>query len=208
MTIKTKISIFSIFLALTVGFLPVPVNASGNLVDHSQFLNTTSTDDYDSDKSDEKEQGTVSSVLYLNDSVAFQIVQQPVGNSSFVSPFPNYVTEFRTASNYGAIGLLAHNYLAGLYFFQVLPGQEIELVDSNNRTERFVVTKIQRYQALSPNSPSSDFINLATGESLTASQLFKNIYINQTGHLVLQTCIYTDQNPSWGRLFIIAEPVM
>jgi len=199
MTIKTKLSILSILLILLIGFLPVSVSASGNPAIDSQGLNYNLTLG-DSQK-------IVPNALYLNDSTTLQIVQQPSGNGTFVTSFPNYVTEYRTASDFGTIGLLAHNYLAGQYFFQISTGQELELVYSNTKTQKFVVTEIKRYQALSPNSPSSDFIDLTTGDYLTALQLFNEVYRNQTGHLVLQTCIYADQNPNWGRLFIIAEPV-
>jgi len=186
-----------------ISLLPDSASASNSSIPHSQFLNAGSI--YDSD---EYGKWNDLSVLSLNDSTSFQIVQQPEGNSNFVSPLPNYVTEFRTASYYGTVGLLAHNYLAGRYFFEVLPGQEIELVYEDDHKQKFVVTLIQKYQALSPNSPSSDFIDLETGESFTAHQLFRKIYQNQSGNLVLQTCIYADENPTWGRIFIIAEPVV
>jgi len=201
MTIKTKINIFNIFLVFMISLLPGPVSASNSSIPHSQLLNAASV--YDSDENGERNK---LSALSLNDSTTFQIVQQPAGNGNFVSPLPNYVTEFQTASYYGVIGLLAHNYLAGQYFFQISPGQEIELIYDDHK-EKFVVTLIQKYQALSPNSPISDFISLATGETFTAHQLFRKIYQNQPGNLVLQTCIYANGNPTWGRLFIIAEPV-
>lgn len=202
MTVKIKLSIFSTILIILIGFLPVPVSASGSLGIHSQFLNS------DSANTPEDNQRDIISALYLNDSTAVQIAQQPAGNDNFVTSFPNYVTEYRAASNFGTIGLLAHNYLAGQYFFQISMGQEIELVYGDNHIEKFIVTNIQRYQALSPNSPTSDFIDLVSGEYLTASQLFNKVYRNQSGHLVLQTCIYADENPTWGRLFIIAEPAI
>lgn len=189
-------------LAFTFSYLPVPVSALNSPELPYQILNSTATND-----SDENRQPGVVGILYLNDSMAFNIEQQPARNSNFVTPLPNYVTEYQTAANYGTIGLLAHNYLAGQYFFQLLPGHEIELFYGDNRKKSFVVTQIQKYQALSPNSSSSNFIDLDTGEYLTATQLFRKMYANQTGHVVLQTCIYADQNPSWGRLFIIAEPI-
>jgi len=199
MTIKTKLSILSILLILLIGFLPISVSASGDPAFNPQVLNY--------DLTFGNSQKNVPNALYLNESTTFQIVQQPVENDVFVTSFPNYVTEYRAAYNFGTIGLLAHNYLAGQYFFQISTGQELELVYSDTHTQKFVVTEIKRYQALSPNSPSSDFIDLDTGKYLTAPQLFNKVYRNQTGHLVLQTCIYAEQNPTWGRLFIIAEPV-
>ena len=202
MKIKTKLNVISILLMVFIGYLPSPVGALGNSLPHSQVPNLVFADD-----SNESEHSNDLRELHIKNLVSLQITQQPPQNSNFVTPLPNYVTEFQTASTYGTIGLLAHNFLAGQYFFEILPGQEIELLYSDNQTEKFVVTQVKKYQALSPNSPSSDFTDLTTGEYFTASQLFKKIYKKQTGHLVLQTCIYANQNPTWGRLFIIAEPV-
>ena len=201
MTSKSKFKLISVILIIAIAYLPTPVGAQG-VPKELQFLSPISIKEYRENISSD-----TLHTLILDDSTTFQIVPQPVGNRNFVTPLPNYVTEFQTALNYGTIGLLAHNYLAGRYFFQILPGQVIKLVYSDNKTESFVVTQIQKYQALSPNDPSSEFIDLATGEQLTASQLFNKIYKNQAGHLVLQTCLYADQKPTWGRLFIIAEPV-
>ena len=200
MTFKTKLSILSTLLIILIGFSPIPVNASGNLTIQSQLLSSDLN-------TPEKHYQNIPIALQLDDSLTLQITQQPTGSSNFVTSFPNYVTEYQAAANYGTIGLLAHNYLAGEYFSQILLGQEIELVYVDNHIEKFIVTEIQRYQALSPNSPSSDFIDLVTGDYLTASQLFNKVYRNQSGHVVLQTCIDAGENPNWGRLFIIAEPV-
>ena len=185
-----------------IGYLPASASASGNVFPFYELSNQESNLD-----SAKTERADVLRELYIDNLITLQIVQQPVGNSNFVTQLSNSVTEYKTASDFGTVGLLAHNYLAGQYFFHISPGQEIELVYEDNRTKSFVVTDIQRYQALLPNSPSSDFTDLSTGETFTASQLFKKVYKNQTGHLVLQTCIKAQQNPSWGRLFIIAEPV-
>ena len=202
MKIKTKLSIIIILLMFFISYLPTPVGALSGSVSPSQLPNLVFVND-----SHENEQPKGLRELNIKNLISLQITQQPAENINFVTPLPNYVTEYQTASTYGTIGLLAHNYLAGRYFFEILPGQEIELVYRDNRTERFVVTQVKKYQALSPNSPSSDFTDLSTGEYFTASQLFKKVYKKQTGHLVLQTCIYADQNPTWGRLFIIAEPI-
>ena len=202
MTVKTKVSILSTLLIFMVGFFAIPVSASSSFASPLQFFNSVPAKNYDVSK-----HGNSPSVLYLGNVLALQIEKQPAGNYNYVTSLQNFLTEFQAASNYGTIGLLAHNYLAGQYFFQISQGQEIELVYNDNRSEKFVVTKIAKYQALSPNSPSSDFIDLVTGDQSTASQLFKKMYRNQSGNLVLQTCIYQDGNPAWGRLFIIAEPV-
>lgn len=197
----SKINIISIILILTVSYLPTPVSASGISFASSQSDLTAIID------SDEDEQDSALRELEIEDLITFQIVQQPAGNSNFVTPLPNYVTAYQKATRYGTIGLLAHNYMAGRYFSQILLGQEIKLVYKDHQTAKFFVTEIQQYQALSPDSPSSDFIDLDTGRYFTASKLFKKIYASEAGRLVLQTCIYADHNPTWGRLFIIAEPI-
>ena len=198
---RIKYKLISIVLILAASYLPTPVDAQDVPTAISQFPNPVSINDYSENISSD-----ALYTLILDDSIILRIVPQPVGNINFVTSLPNYVTEYQTATYYDTIGLLAHNYLAGRYFFQILPGQEIKLIYSDNRTETFTVTQIKKYQALSPNSSSSDFIDLATGEYLTANQLFRKMYTNQSGHIVLQTCINADQNPIWGRLFIVAKP--
>ena len=202
MTISTKISIITILITFTAAFLPVPVSASDNTFALSESNNTA----FENEPNEDGRVG-VPRELNLEDLVTLQIIQQPAGNTNFVSSYQNYVTEFQAAAYFGTIGLLAHNYLAGQYFLRLSPGQVIELVYDNGEIESFIVTQIQQYQAISPNSPTSDFIDTASGEYFTARQLFRKMYKNQTGHLVLQTCIAVGENPTWGRIFIIAEPV-
>lgn len=144
--------------------------------------------------------------MYIPDILAAQVTKQPEGNSAFVTSWPNYVTQFSAASKYGSIGLLAHNHLAGKNFSQLGKNQSFHLVHGNGTTTVFVVTEILRFQALEPNSVSSKFKNLDNGASLSASDLFTLVY-NRPGMVVLQTCIAAEGNASWGRLFIIAEPL-
>lgn len=70
------------------------------------------------------------------------------------------------------------------------------------------VTAAESYQALVPNSPYSDFVNLddPTGKVITSSELFKHVYA-RPDTLVFQTCINANGDPSWGRLFVTAEKV-
>jgi hypothetical protein len=144
--------------------------------------------------------------IYIPEILAAQIVQQPEGNDEFVSPWDNIVTQFDPASDFGSTGLLAHNYLAGKSFLLVKKNQKFHLVYGDGRTSEFVVTEILRYQAPETNSASSVFKDLVNGESLTASELFLKAY-NRPGMVVFQTCITAEGNASWGRLFIIAEPI-
>ncbi len=142
----------------------------------------------------------------IHDAGDFPVVQQPLGDTNYVSKNDGEVTQFASANQYGNIGLLAHNYLSGKSFSKIHIGQEINLEYSDGRTESFVVTEILHYKALDPKSPYSSFQNLDHQEEiLSVSQMFDRAY--QGGHHVtFQTCISAGGNSSWGRLFVIASP--
>lgn len=144
--------------------------------------------------------------LYVGDKFAFPVVQQPSGNAGFVSTTENVITDFAMPRKYGVTGLLAHNYLAGGEFFSLEIGDLIQVVYGDGNIQMYRVSDIQSYQALSPNSAGSNFVDLQTSEKLTATQLFKRVYMG-SHHLTLQTCIQQGSEDSWGRLFIIADPV-
>jgi hypothetical protein len=145
--------------------------------------------------------------IYVADKLQLPITYQPSGNPGFVTTAPDSVTLFSTASNYGSIGLIAHNHLAGREFFEVEMNDEIYLIYGNGDVQKYVVSEIREYQALSPTSPYSSFINLAdTGRTITYRDLFFDTY-GIGNRLVLQTCISRNNFDSWGRLFIIATPV-
>jgi hypothetical protein len=143
--------------------------------------------------------------VYVPEILAAPVVQQPAGHNEFVSPRQNIVTQFGLASEFGSIGLLAHNNLAGASFSQLETDQKIYLIYGDGQIKTFVVTKILRYQALEPKSISSKFIDLKTQDSLKASEVFSKVY-NRQGQVVFQTCISAGNEPSWGRLFVVAEP--
>lgn len=145
--------------------------------------------------------------VYVADKFQLPVAYQPSGNPGYVTSAPDTVTYFSTASSYGSIGLIAHNHLAGSEFFEVKVNDEICLVYGNGSIQRYVVTEIREYQALSPTSPYSSFINLAdTGRTVSYRDLFFDTY-GVGGRLVMQTCIANGNYDSWGRLFIIAIPV-
>jgi len=144
--------------------------------------------------------------LYVNNKFAFPVVQQPSGNAGFVATTEDVITDFAMPRKYGVTGLLAHNYLAGDEFFGLEIGDLIQVVYGDGTVLMYQVSDIQSYQALSPNSPSSNFVDLATSEKLTANELFKRVYMGEH-HLTLQTCIQQGSEDSWGRLFVIADPV-
>jgi hypothetical protein len=143
--------------------------------------------------------------IYVPRLFAFPIVQQPGSLAGFVSQTDDTLTQFDWPRLYGIVGLLAHNYLSGAYFVQLSPGQSISLIYGDGRIERYSVTRVHRFRATEPLSPRSNFVNLDTGEGLSAEQLFRFAY-QGSRHMTLQTCIARDGDLSWGRLFVIAEP--
>ena len=143
--------------------------------------------------------------IYIQDVLNLPIVKQPKHRPGFVSSTDNIITLFRKAEQNGIIGLLAHNYLAGKHFFDIQIGDEISIVYGDGDISDFYVAGIEEYQALQPNNVRSDFRNLATGEVVSATQLFRTIY-SVNGSAVLQTCIANGDEDAWGRLFVIAEP--
>jgi hypothetical protein len=149
--------------------------------------------------------GVVSGV-YVRDEFALRVVQQPKENPAFVSSAADALTEFSLARQYKNIGLLAHNHLAGENFFLLKEGDQVKVIFGNGKIETFVVSKVLRYQALTPTSPYTDFVDLATGERMNVAKVFKTIYTGEH-HLTFQTCIAKDNELSWGRLFVIAVPL-
>jgi hypothetical protein len=150
-------------------------------------------------------QGKVIRGAYVDGLFALPILQQPSNNAAFVSTVDNTLTQFGMASQFGNVGLLAHNYLSGQFFFELTNGTVIQLIYGDGRIETYQVTHIYRYQATSPYSVSSDFVDLDTLKTLTASELFIKVYKGPR-HVTFQTCISQDGNTSWGRYFVIAEP--
>lgn len=139
---------------------------------------------------------------------SLDVLQQPTDDPGFVSRKEDSVTQFRLASNYGSKGFLAHNDLAGAQFFGVEVGDVLTVRYTNGSLETYGVVQIRHLQALSPLSPWSKFSDLDNNNALlTAVDLFYQTY-GEKDKLILQTCIAQGDELSWGRLFIIAEPVI
>jgi len=144
--------------------------------------------------------------VYSEDNFGLQIIQQPHGQAGFVSTIEGVVTQFSMPNKYGVTGLLAHNYLSGRHFSALEIGDMVKLVYGDGEILEYQIADIKRYQALQPDSPNSQFLDLSTGEKLSASQLFKQVYMGNH-HLTFQTCIQEGSEDTWGRLFIIANPI-
>lgn len=143
--------------------------------------------------------------VYVQDVLAQPVVQQPAGDYAYISLDKDQVTQFLLAQA-PVVGLIAHNHLAGNKFSMLTTGQSIYLVFGTGRTAHYQINQVTRYQALDPASPTSDFMDLATGQYISAAQLFAQYYLGQD-HITLQTCINKDGNDNWGRLLIVADPV-
>jgi hypothetical protein len=145
--------------------------------------------------------------VYVPGLLALPIVQQPANQPGYVSSNPGVATQFRMAQDYGTEALLAHNYLSGELFFNLKAGQRVFLIYGDGRVRFYEITELNSYQALSPTSPYSNFIDLSDpGEILSAADVFLNNF-GVAGRLVFQTCIEAQGIESWGRLFIAAQPV-
>ncbi len=145
--------------------------------------------------------------IFVPDVMSLKVVQQPSGNAAYVSTRADAVTQFGLASQYGSTGILAHNTLAGRYFYNLSVGDLISLVYGDGSIKMFHVDQIQSYQALDPYSAYSNFVDLSNpGAYYTSTDLFYRTY-GLGNVLVMQTCIERNGNSSWGRMFIIASPV-
>jgi hypothetical protein len=149
--------------------------------------------------------GGVVTGVFVPGILADKVVQQAVNNPSYVASFSEVVTQFKMAVQFGAIGLLAHNTLAGEKFTSLKIGQEVRIIYGDGAVSYYTITSIDSFQALDPYSPTSNFVDLDTPAIYSSAQLFAKYY--QVGNQVIfQTCIFRDGNASWGRLFITAAP--
>ena len=144
--------------------------------------------------------------LYIQGITELKIVQQPNANLAYIDENEGTATQFQSANVFGAIGLLAHNFLAGRDFFQIKAGQDMILVNGDGSTTHYTVSNIADYQRLTPSDLRSNFLELTSNQQLTADQLFGKFY-KKAHHLILQTCIENGGNPDWGVRFIDGDPV-
>lgn len=195
---RTTLHLFLLLFFFTTFFLnPVSTQAIGN------FDGTTRFDDFL--RSVQNGQANVLRGVYVDDMFGLPVVQQPVDRPYYVSNHTDEVTQFGMVSQYGNIGLLAHNTLSGRFFSKLAPGQEVRLLYGDGRVEYFVIKQVFRFQALDPDNVSSSFRNLDRNEILSAGEMFNRAYVGEP-RLVFQTCIEANGDASWGRLFIVALP--
>jgi len=151
----------------------------------------------------------ISPVVNVNvkDLFDFEVIQQPDDNCAYVDEGENVITQFHLAKKQGVIGLLAHNYKAGKYFYQLDVNQVVHIVFDDKSSRSFQVDHFHIYRALDPENPYTRFIDLDNpGRGISARQVFEDIY-SESNTLVFQTCIEVDDIQSWGRYFAIAKPL-
>jgi anthranilate/para-aminobenzoate synthase component I len=128
---------------------------------------------------------------------------QPSNDPAWITASSDEATYFGIVQQHtGNDGLIAHNYLAGAAFYELQEGDIAQLILGDGTVIEFEINSIQQYRALSPNSPTSNFVSLESGETLTASDLFFRVYGGQVT-LTFQTCLNRNNISTWGRTFII-----
>lgn len=110
----------------------------------------------------------------------------------------------------GSIGLFAHYGKLGYRFYDLQIGDEMIVVLKDGSQKAFAVSEIHMFQALEPHNPRGSFVPInqdlePIGPSKSSDQTFRDMFRRED--LTLQTCIPSDGNSSWGRYFVIAEPV-
>lgn len=194
-TIKRNLLVFVLIsFFLTTGLTPTVSYSKSAIPNFSDFYNPI-----------QNSEDNLLRGVYVPNVFALPVVQQPTDDPYYVSNHDGEATQFSIASQYGNIGLLAHNHLSGKSFSKLSIGQEVELVYGDGRIEYFVVTEVLHFQALQPQSQQSLFLNLDNSETLSANQMFNRVYTG-SHHLTFQTCINANGNMSWGRLFVLATP--
>jgi len=200
------INIFSGFSnSQVVGIIPVSGNQNPS---YSVSIKEPSTISSLNDFVESVKDGDKNTIrgVYTEDIFALRVVEQPANNPNFVSTMEGVTTQFSLAKKYSTIGFLAHNYASGKHFFNLNFGDVVQVIYGDGRIDQFRIMRILQFQALQPNSPKSQFVDLHSGEKISSTQLFEKVYTGNK-HITFQTCIQKDGIDSWGRLFLIATPL-
>lgn len=179
--------------------LPPPTSGSWTSRDHLPSL-------WDFQKAVVNGESKVVRGIYVPGFMALPVVQQPRGNTGFVSEKPQTVTQFQLAAQNDVVGLLAHNYLSGKEFYRLANGLQVMLVLGDGSVQQYQITGLHRYQKLTPGSNWSYYLDLETGEKFSTYQVFNRFYKGEH-HLTFQTCLEKDGLETWGLIFIVAEPL-
>jgi hypothetical protein len=157
-------------------------------------------------------------LAFANARRPYRVVRQPNNKSYFVSEEPDVVTRYEGTSNSIPYfnWYLAHNFLPFGKEITMAKTQDQIIAFTTKRAETYVVDKELFYQALTPSSPESDFIDLNDEKKtrLEAKDVVMRMKREATlkrNVIVMQTCVKgTNQttyqeDPSWGRKFLVAS---
>jgi hypothetical protein len=113
------------------------------------------------------------------------------------------VGQYKDATRWNNIGLIAHNHSAGNSFFKLSPGMKATVTFSSGEIEIYTVYNVMIFQASNPNSFRDPFIS-SEGEKIQAKDLITKAY--QSGELTFQTCVAAEGSMTWGLFFVQAKP--
>lgn len=134
------------------------------------------------------------------------IMQQPNGDTMYVSSKANMITQFSRPADNGVTALLAHNYRSGVQFYELAVGQKITVTYGGSITRDYEVVSMNRFQKVIPSDRYSDLIDLETNITMTSTEVYNRFY-RGTPRVTFQTCLEKDGNLEWGLYFVVAEPV-
>jgi hypothetical protein len=144
--------------------------------------------------------------IYVADVLALSVVQQPAKDWTYVSSKLGDATEFQSASKNGILGLLAHNYLSGRSFYNLKPGEQVDVVYGDGAVKYYRVSNIYQYQKIDPTDLSSNLVDLSTGKIVSSGHVFEQFY-DGSDHVTLQTCLEKNGLSTWGLYFVVAQPI-
>jgi hypothetical protein len=146
--------------------------------------------------------------VYSAFTLALPVIDQPAGNPGYVADQDGLATQFQLATDAGSIGLLAHYQRSGKAFSELTPGQQITLIYGDGSTQDFQVENILYFQAQQPDEKFTSFVSLDQNQTVYTQEEVFNLVYRKSGRLVLQTCMIGQGSKTWGRMFVIAEPIL
>ncbi len=194
-TFFKAVAVSAIILCIAFPQLPAGASAGSGMPDFADFI-----------KGVMDGQADLVRGVYVPDEFAFPVVQQPDGDASSVTLNDGEITEFGAAAKNHVIGLLAHNTLAGIYFFNLRAGQEVRIIYGNAKIQYFIIDHLDRYEVMDSGKRDVSYKDLLTKKTYDTQALFYKFY-GGTMHVTFQTCIRRGDDYSWGRLFVTAIPV-
>lgn len=145
--------------------------------------------------------------VYSPFTMALPVVNQPEDNPGYVADVDGVATSFQLASDAGSIGLLAHYQRSGKAFSLLIPQQIVTLVYGDGKTRDYEVKNILFFQAKDPAKKFTDFVSLDQEQTEYSQKEVFDLVYRQADRLVLQTCLVGNGSKTWGRMFVIAEPI-